>query len=122
MKTFRTKGEHQVPYHRKIVSSRVYLRITEMTINSSGVLIRGHYYIKTEKDPYYILDEIYPSVISWDVLASIEKRLPEIQHKQYFLNVMMQRISELTQLKLKVEGLSNYNIPPQEWEEDEKDS
>ena len=122
MKTFRTKGEHQVPYQRKIISSHVYLRITEMTINSSGILIRGHYYIKTEKDPYYILDEIYPAVISWDVLASMEKRLPEIQHKQYFLNVMMQRISELTQLKLKVEGLSNYNIPPQEWEEDEKDS
>lgn len=122
MKTFVTKSEHQVLYKRRFISTKVYLRITEMRINSSGVVISGHYYIKTEQDPYYILDEIYPSVLSWDVLSQMEKRLPEIRHKQYFLNVMMQRLSELTQLKLKVEGLSNYGIPPQEWEEDEKDS
>ena len=119
MKTFVTKGEHLVQYKRKFINTKVYLKITEMNMNSAGIVVGGHYYISTEDDPYYIMDEIFPSILYWNQLAEVENRLDPIRDNKFFHNVVLQRLTELTFLKLKVEGRSNYNIPSSEWIEKE---
>ena len=119
MKTFVTKGEHLVQYKRKFINTKVYLKITEMNMNSVGIVVTGHYYISTEEDPYYILDEIFPSILYWNQLSEVESRLDPIRDNKFFYNVVKQRLTELTFLKLKVEGKSNYNIPASDWVEKE---
>nr|DAF55107.1 MAG TPA: hypothetical protein [Siphoviridae sp. ctDOT22] len=115
MKTLVTNSEHTVLYKRKFLSTKVYLRITDMNLSVNGILVKGHYYIKTEADPYYILDEIFPSILTWNQLSEVEFRLDKIRDNTYFKNVVMQRLTELTFLKLKLEGKSNYGIPSNDW-------
>lgn len=115
MKTLVTQSEHLVQYKRKFIKTKVYLKIAEMNMNSVGIVVSGHYYIKTEEDPYYILDEIFPSILYWGQLSEVEFRLDKIRDNTYFKNVVMQRLTELTFLKLKLEGKSNYGIPSNDW-------
>jgi hypothetical protein len=115
MKTLVTQIEHLVQYKRKFIKTKVYLKISEMNMNSVGIVVSGHYYIKTEEDPYYILDEIFPSILYWGQLSEVEFRLDKIRDNTYFKNVVMQRLTELTFLKLKLEGKSNYGIPSNDW-------
>lgn len=115
MKTLVTQSEHLVQYKRKFIKTKVYLKIAEMNMNSVGIVVTGHYYIKTEEDPYYILDEIFPSILYWGQLSEVEFRLDKIRDNTYFKNVVMQRLTELTFLKLKLEGKSNYGIPSNDW-------
>lgn len=115
MKTLVTQSEHLVQYKRKFIKTKVYLKIAEMNMNSVGIVVSGHYYIKTEEDPYYILDEIFPSILYWNQLSEVEFRLDKIRDNTYFKNVVMQRLTELTFLKLKLEGKSNYGIPSNDW-------
>lgn len=115
MKTLVTQSEHLVQYKRKFIKTKVYLKIAEMNMNSVGIVVSGHYYIKTEEDPYYILDEIFPSILSWGQLSEVEFRLDKIRDNTYFKNVVIQRLTELTFLKLKLEGKSNYGIPSNDW-------
>ena len=115
MKTLVTQSEHLVQYKRKFIKTKVYLKIAEMNMNSVGIVVSGHYYIKTEEDPYYILDEIFPSILYWGQLSEVEFRLDKIRDNTYFKNVVMQRLTELTLLKLKLEGKSNYGIPSNDW-------
>lgn len=115
MKTLVTQSEHLVQYKRKFIKTKVYLKIAEMNMNSVGIVVSGHYYIKTEEDPYYILDEIFPSILYWNQLSEVEFRLDKIRDNIYFKNVVMQRLTELTFLKLKLEGKSNYGIPSNDW-------
>mgnify|MGYP006972117159 FL=1 len=86
-----------------------------MNLNSVGIVVTGHYFIKTEEDPHYILDEIFPSILYWGQLSEVEFRLDKIRDNTYFKNVVMQRLTELTFLKLKLEGKSNYGIPSNDW-------
>lgn len=115
MKTLVTQSEHLVQYKRKFIKTKVYLKISEMNMNSVGIVVSGHYYIKTEEDPYYILDEIFPSILYWGQLSEVEFRLDKIRDNTHFKNVVMQRLTELTFLKLKLEGKSNYGIPSNDW-------
>lgn len=115
MKTLVTQSEHLIQYKRKFIKTKVYLKIAEMNMNSVGIVVTGHYYIKTEEDPYYILDEIFPSILYWGQLSELEFRLDKIRDNTYFKNVVMQRLTELTFLKLKLEGKSNYGIPSNDW-------
>lgn len=118
MKTFVTKSNHTVLYKRRFLDTKVYLKITEMNMNSIGIVVTGHYYISTDEDPYYILDEIFPSILYWNQLTEVENRLDPIRDNKFFKNVVLQRLTELTFLKLKVEGKSNYNIPASDWTEE----
>lgn len=115
MITLVTKSDHLVQYKRRFLNTKVYLRIVDMNLNSVGIVVTGHYFIKTEEDPHYILDEIFPSILYWGQLSEVEFRLDKIRDNTYFKNVVMQRLTELTFLKLKLEGKSNYGIPPNDW-------
>ena len=115
MKTLVTQSEHLVQYKRKFIKTKVYLKIAEMNMNSVGIVVTGHYFIKTEEDPHYILDDIFPSILYWNQLSEVEFRLDKIRDNTYFKNVVMQRLTELTFLKLRLEGKSNYGIPSNDW-------
>lgn len=116
MKIFRTKNQHSVPLGRTIIKTEVFLKISKVEIDENGVIPHGYYFIEIEETPHK-LDDIVPSLLSWEQIHELEKYLPTIGGNTSLKEVIYQRAEEFALMKLQMEGHSNYNIDPNDWEE-----
>lgn len=116
MKTFKTKNQHLIAFGRTIQNKEVFLKISKVEMDENGVIPHGFYFIEVEGTPHK-LDDIVPSLLSWEQIHELEKYLPTIGGNTSLKEVIYQRAEEFAMLKLQMEGHSNYNIDPNDWEE-----
>lgn len=116
MKTFKTKNQHLIAFGRTIQNKEVFLKISKVEMDENGVIPHGFYFIEVEGTPHK-LDDIVPSLLSWEQIHELEKYLPTIGGNTSLKEVIYQRAEEFAMLKLQMEGHSNYNIDPNDWQE-----
>lgn len=114
MKIFKTKNQHYVPFGRKVILTEVFLKISHIELDENGVIPHGYYFIEVEDVPHK-LDDIVPSLLSWEQVEQAEKVLSKFTNKS-LKKAIHQRVEEFTRMKLQMEGTSNYEIPPTDWE------
>ncbi|MFJ1431356.1 hypothetical protein ACILE2_11240 [Capnocytophaga canimorsus] len=114
MITLKTKQKHNVPFGRGIISTEVYLKVSEFKIDENGVQPQGYYYIVQDDQPHE-LDKIVPSVLFWEQIEQAETQLSAFTSNS-LKNAIYQRAKEFALAKLQQEGTENYGIAPEQWE------
>lgn len=114
MKTFKTKNTHGIMCERAIVQAHIYLKITRIEVTESGIVTHGFYY-HIKDGNMQLLDHIVPTLLAWEVVAQIEKQLPQLKTTSFKDNVL-QRVAEFATLTLQQEGTTNYGVSPEDWE------
>lgn len=113
MITLKTNNSHHVPFGRGVVLTEVYLKISDFQIDENGVIPHGYYYIIQQEQPHK-LDDIVPSILSWEQIELAEQNLSDFGNKS-LKEAIYKRATEFAFAKLQSEGMKNYNIAPTDW-------
>lgn len=114
MEAFITKSDHLVQHGRRFVEKKILLRLDEVRVSDGGITFTGHFSYLCDGIENY-LDRYDSQYITWEKLEQLSKFMPQTKKSQPLKEVIDSYISELVLLQLKIEGKSNYNIPPSDW-------
>ncbi len=96
------------------LSEIAYLNVSRTEFTKRGVRVIGQYYCLYEGGKYKLSD-INERIVPYSQITAFETQLGEFETKS-IQEVVSQRTAELMFATLQMEGLSNFDIDPNDWE------
>lgn len=123
MLKLKTKTEFLIPDGRGTKSVIVRMITSHFSmVDINNIKVEGYYYYIDENQNIIKLSDFgqNSSMKQWNDIEELENNslVPPLDSDRNLKANILQRLKELTMLQLEQEGLENYGIPFDEWEED----